>query len=230
MNKWIRYSLPFLIMSLILALVVGYVLLTYDKVQTHLWFNQCHTTCGDFFFRYYTYVGEWVPYVIVAGLLFYKSGWASFLLIDVLLSGLIGQGIKYWADTDRPYRYFELHCPDIQLPFVDGVELSRFYSFPSGHTITFFVLMMTLTILVIDRLAMRDNQPRCKCYMWWISLVFFVLAVLGAYSRIYLSQHFLEDIFGGSIIGVVTTAGLLCLVPKIESTRFWNWNLTYLHK
>ena len=35
-------------------------------------------------------------------------------------------------------------------------------------------------------------------------LTLFVLATLGAYSRIYLSQHFLSDVCMGSIIGFVT--------------------------
>jgi membrane-associated phospholipid phosphatase len=32
----------------------------------------------------------------------------------------------------------------------------------------------------------------------------FVLAAMGAYSRVYLSQHFLSDVCVGSIIGFVT--------------------------
>jgi membrane-associated phospholipid phosphatase len=35
-------------------------------------------------------------------------------------------------------------------------------------------------------------------------LTLLLLATLGAYSRIYLSQHFLSDVCMGSIIGFVT--------------------------
>jgi membrane-associated phospholipid phosphatase len=35
-------------------------------------------------------------------------------------------------------------------------------------------------------------------------VVLLVLAALGAYSRVYLSQHFLSDVCVGSIIGFIT--------------------------
>ena len=35
-------------------------------------------------------------------------------------------------------------------------------------------------------------------------LVLFTMAALGAYSRVYLSQHFMLDVCVGSIIGFVT--------------------------
>ncbi|MCQ2311760.1 MAG: phosphatase PAP2 family protein [Paludibacteraceae bacterium] len=235
----------------------------YDKIQMHLWLNGTHTHAGDVFFACYTHVGEWVPYVIVALLLFYKAGWASFLLIDVLLSGLIGQGLKYWADTDRPYMFFANHAPDIQLQFVEGVSLSKWYSFPSGHTVTFFALFMTLTVLLCEisckntgelrqqntGLSRRspDSEPtasrqradsrptvdrhstdtRSTLGYALINLFCFLLALLGGYSRIYLNQHFAEDILGGAVIGVIVTFALLYAVPKLENTTFWNWNLIH---
>lgn len=224
-----RNSGVFQELCLLFLIIVGWVLLHYGKADIHLWMNGNHCAAWDFFFRYYTYVGEWVPYVIVVGLLFYKAGWASFLLTDVLLSGLIAQRLKYVADTDRPYRYFAENMPDVQLPFVDGVELSEFYSFPSGHTTTFFAMMMVLCMIgceyVANHVVIRENVKK-----WWIYLIIpftcFVWAVLGAYSRIYLSQHFLEDIFGGAIIGIVTTIILCVAIPRLQGTRFWNWTLS----
>jgi len=207
----------------------------------HLWLNGTHTPAGDFFFRYYTYIGEWVPYVVVAGLLLYKAGWAAFLLTDVALSGLIGQGLKYWADTDRPLTFFAEHAPDIQLQLVDGVTMSKWYSFPSGHTITFFALFMTLTIILCDWYNQRKNAQSSErslqsatCYLlskksatcYLLSAICFLLALLGGYSRIYLNQHFAEDILGGMIIGVASTLALMLVVPKMENTTFWNWNIS----
>jgi membrane-associated phospholipid phosphatase len=37
-----------------------------------------------------------------------------------------------------------------------------------------------------------------------LAVLLVAFAALGAYSRIYLSQHFLSDVCVGSIIGVVT--------------------------
>jgi membrane-associated phospholipid phosphatase len=43
-----------------------------------------------------------------------------------------------------------------------------------------------------------------------------ILALLTGYSRIYLSQHFLEDVYAGSIIGVSTTFLVYYFVHKKE--------------
>jgi len=223
----------FLILSLIVAIGLGISIGCFDKIQMHLWLNGTHTTSGDFFFKYYTYIGEWVPYVVVAALLVYKAGWASFLLADVAVSGAIGQGLKYWADTDRPLTYFANHAPDIQLQLVDGVTMSEWYSFPSGHTTTFFALFLTLTIILQELLSSVTNHhkhPLLPATCNLLSVTCYLLALLGGYSRIYLNQHFAEDILGGMIIGIATTILLLFLVPKLENTKFWNWNLLQLKK
>ncbi|MCQ2342643.1 MAG: phosphatase PAP2 family protein [Paludibacteraceae bacterium] len=261
-KKWIKYSGVFVLLSLVFCIgllcCIGY----YDKIDLHLRLNATHTPFEDCFYAAYTHVGEWVPYVIVALLLFYKAGWASFLLADVLLSGLVGQIVKYIFNTDRPYLYFSRYAPDIQLQFVDGVELSQWYSFPSGHTTTFFALFLTLAIVLCEWTDIctgvcrrrADGEPTASRRMkqqlvgclptvdrrstdgrirgWYvlIDLFCFLLAVLGAYSRIYLNQHFAEDILGGAVIGVGTTIALLYAVPKIENTAFWNWNLIRRNK
>ncbi|HKL96023.1 MAG TPA: phosphatase PAP2 family protein, partial [Paludibacteraceae bacterium] len=74
---------------------------------------------------------------------------------------------------------------------VDGVTLHQMFSFPSGHTATVFSLMLALTLIFHKKT--------------WLSFVFFMLAFITAYSRIYLSQHFAEDVLFGSFIGVSMT-------------------------
>ena len=225
----IKRNASFLTGTCLLLCLIGYVLLNYDKAAVHLWLNGYHTPFLDFFFRYYTVVGEWIPYIFVFLLLFYKAGWATYLLGCVAVSGLLAQPLKYAFDTDRPYKWFADRLPDVQLPFVDGVELSRYYSFPSGHTTTFFALFLCLSIVLTDCTASRSNR-HTSLKTTAISLVCFLLAVLGAYSRIYLSQHFLEDLFGGMILGVTTTLLLYIFVPHLQTTRFWNWNFGQLRK
>ena len=248
MNHHVRNSLPFLFANIVFCVVLGIAIAYFDKAAMHLWLNGTHTAAGDFFFQYYTYVGEWVPYVIMALLLFYKAGWASFLLVDVLVSGGLGQILKYMANTDRPYLFFAKHYPDIQLQLVEGVEMSKWYSFPSGHSTTFFALFMTLTVILCEIVRKNSCQiapentssshlspstchlspatchlSPATCHL--LSVVCFLLAVLGGYSRIYLNQHFAEDILGGATIGTLTTFALLFAVPKLEKTVIWNWNL-----
>ena len=227
--------------------------------------------------RSYTLVGEWIPYIVVALLLFYKAGWSVFLLADVALSGLIGQGLKYLFDTDRPLRWFADNMPEAQLQLVDGVTMSKWYSFPSGHTTTFFTLFFTLAIILSELFhhsnpsdpsdlsdpshlsdssasshqsdrsdpshpsdssaSSHPSDPSASSRLshspWWITLgiiLCFLLAVLGGYSRIYLSQHFAEDIFGGALLGTLTTILLWWGMYRWRNTPFWNWNLLSLRR
>ena len=216
----------FLLLSLFLMLSIGCVLLSFSKADIHLWMNSCHTPTLDIIFRYYTFIGEWVPYVVVVALLFYKAGWATYLLSSIAVSGLLSQSLKYVFDTDRPLTYFHNHFPDVQLQLVDGVHMSKFYSFPSGHTTSFFALFLVLCLLLNSHL-MQKVATRYRQWLVYgiIPLTCFVWAVLGAYSRIYLSQHFLEDIFGGMLLGILCAMLLFPCVRKWENTTFWNWNI-----
>jgi membrane-associated phospholipid phosphatase len=56
-----------------------------------------------------------------------------------------------------------------------------------------------------------------------------VLACLTAFSRVYLSQHFIMDIYAGSIIGTLTAIGFYYLFYSRE--REWHaWNLNKIRK
>ncbi len=145
----------------------------------------------DQFFKYITELGGSVPFIIMGGLLLYKVGDALFLLVSQLFTAALVFPIKQWVSAPRPSLFFHTNFPDVILHQVDGVTLHQIYSFPSGHTATVFSLMLGLTLLF---------QKKS-----WLSVCFFVLAVLTAYSRIYLSQHFAEDVLLGSFIGVVMT-------------------------
>lgn len=198
---------------------LGGALLICPKGEMHLWLNPQHTPVLDAFLRDYTLVGEWIPYIVVGLLLFYKTGWSVFLLANVAISGGISQGLKYAFNTDRPLTWFAENMPDIQLQLVEGVRMSEWYSFPSGHTTTFFVLFFTLAIII------RESKLKYKDLL---IILCFILAVLGGYSRIYLSQHFAEDIWGGAILGTLTTILLYAAVPALKrKEKFWNWSILH---
>jgi membrane-associated phospholipid phosphatase len=86
------------------------------------------------------------------------------------------------------------------------VDLHHSNSFPSGHASTFFVFCTCCVLLLAYRYGQRARQnSQESCILPCVLAVLLVaFAALGAYSRIYLSQHFLSDVCVGSIIGVVT--------------------------
>ena len=87
MRYIIKNNSIFLGLCLIFIIILGVVLLLVPKADLHLWLNPSHTAAADVFFRGYTVIAEWVPYVLVVLLLCYRAGWSVFLLTDLVLAG-----------------------------------------------------------------------------------------------------------------------------------------------
>lgn len=214
--------LPFLIPTSLMLLVLGSLLIAIPKGELHLLFCQPHTQFLDLIIPIVTDFVDWLPYLIVFLLLFYRTGWATFLASNLLLSTIIVQPIKHIVHAPRPLTWFAENMPDVTLPLVDGVQMNLWLSFPSGHTTTFFVVFFTLSIILCAENIKGKNI---------LSFICFICATFGAYTRIYLSQHFVLDIFAGILIAVCSTLVLyFFLVKKTKNTHFWAWRVQKLRK
>ena len=217
-----RCLLPFLVPTLVLALVLGIVLFLMPKAELHLALCQPHTTILDTFVPIITNLVDWLPYLCIVLLLFYRAGWATFLASNLLLSTLIVQPIKHIVNAPRPLTWFAEHMPDQTLPLVDGIRMNLWLSFPSGHTATFFALFFSLSVICCAENIKGKNI---------LSFLCFLCATFGAYTRIYLSQHFALDIFAGILIATLSTLLLYYfLVLKTKNTQFWAWKVKKLKK
>ena len=221
-NSAYKHVLPFLVPTLVLALVLGIALLITPKAELHLALCQPHTTGLDTIVPIITNLVDWLPYLCVILLLFYRVGWATFLASNLLLSTVIVQPIKHIVCAPRPLTWFAENMPDVTLPLVEGVRMNHWLSFPSGHTTTFFVLFYSLSIILC-----AENVTGKMI----LSFLCFLCASFGAYTRIYLSQHFALDIFAGILIAVCSTLVLYYfLVLKTQNTKFWDWRVQNLRK
>ncbi|MBT3648262.1 MAG: phosphatase PAP2 family protein [Flavobacteriales bacterium] len=157
-----------------------------DKLDLHLWINQLNHPLTDTIFRYLTHLGDGIfAGLIVLIIFFYKIRYAVIGLVGVFGSGIFSQLLKrlIYDDHYRPSKVFESLA---DLHFVDGVILYSRHSFPSGHATTAFALFLFLAFLAPYK---------------WVRAVCFGLAIVTAFSRVYISQHFFEDIYVGSLIG-----------------------------
>ena len=214
--------MPFLVPTIVLALVLGTTLLVVPKAELHLALCQPHTLYLDTIVPIFTDLIDWLPYLCVVLLLFYRAGWATFLASNLLLSTLIVQPIKHILCAPRPLTWFAENMPDVSLPLVEGVRMNYWLSFPSGHTTTFFVLFFSLSIILYAENIKGKNI---------LSFLCFLCASFGAYTRIYLSQHFALDIFAGILIAVFSTLSLyFFLVKRTPNTHFWAWRVQKLKK
>lgn len=181
----------------------------YPKIQTHLMLNGYHAPFLDAFFRYVTWMGEEFPvYVGVAFLIWnVNSVWnrrnGLFILLSQGLTCILTQVLKFAFAHPRPAAYFSQMGVDLP-ETVEGVTLRRaMNSFPSGHTSAAFALFVCMALVT----------PR-KWAPLWITAAWAV-----AYSRIYLSQHFLEDILLGSVIGVVSSCAVFMLMEYYTNKK-----------
>ena len=205
-----------------LALILAIALLVVPKAELHFALCQPHTPFLDAIVPVFSDLVDWLPYLCVVLLLFYRAGWATLLASNLLLSTLIVQPIKHIVHAPRPLTWFADNMPEITLPLVEGVRMNLWLSFPSGHTTTFFVLFFSLSIILCAENIRGKNI---------LSFICFLCASFGAYTRIYLSQHFALDIFAGILIAIFSTLILyFFLVRKTQNTRFWVWRVQKLKK
>lgn len=168
-----------------------------------------YSPLADFFFKYWTYVGDGVfvgvAGIIIAVVLFPRYKWTPlwFGALTLMLSGAAAQLLKrlVFEDAMRPSVYLSEHT----LYFVEGVQIHASHSFPSGHTTAAFAFF-GFASLFLGRKSI------------WLQVLFAISAGLVGYSRLYLSQHFLEDVFAGMILGSLVFILLMILAKKPLST------------
>lgn len=186
-SLFIDKGMQWLLMAYILGF--GLLLITTHHGDFVLWLNARHTNFGDFFFKYATHLGDGLVLGLVA-LYFLFTHFFKFyyLLIAIALQTVFVHIFKQWlwAGEPRPKTFFKDRLDE--LSFVDGVTVRGFDSFPSGHTASAFVLAFVLISLTKNKL---------------LSFIIFVGAILVGVSRVYILQHFLRDIYIGSIFGIL---------------------------
>lgn len=152
-------------------------------------------------FSYLTYLGDgWTAVLISFLLLFVRFRFALILALSFALSSVITQSLKHFIFDDhiRPAKFFE---GDARLYLVPGVDMNSYYSFPSGHTTIAFAVYFCLALFVPDK---------------WIKFGLFVLTITVAWSRVYLSQHFFEDIYAGSVVGFGSALTIYSLLTNYK--------------
>jgi membrane-associated phospholipid phosphatase len=202
MRNIFRENKEFFIPYLIFLLLLLPVLLLVPKAGIHLWINAQHSISGDILFRYLTWFGDGImPFIL--GLIYcifsFKRGLV--IILSGTLAGIIAQFFKriVFPEVSRPVRYFEGIC---ELRLVEGVEIHHAFSFPSGHAATAFAIFLSLSVFVKHKL---------------LKSALFFMAFLVAFSRVYLSQHFINDIYAGSIIGVLSGVTIIWLISAAKA-------------
>jgi membrane-associated phospholipid phosphatase len=189
--KLFRSLLPFMGLSFLFILTGLILIFITEKYKLHLSANAFVGGPADDFFKYYTHVGDGLSVAIVVVIIsvIYRKKFLPYFVLGMstfAISGLAAQFLKrlVFSDIKRPLGVFS---PE-QLRVIEGVDLHSSFSFPSGHSTVSFALFIFIAFVFRKY---RYVQMLCA-----------VMAILAAYSRVHISQHFIEDIVAGAALGI----------------------------
>lgn len=165
----------------------GFLLLFFGKNELFLLQNALHHPTADALTPWLTHLGDGLfafAVFLILLLLNYRSALTALFCFTVVLLLIQAGKQLVFDDALRPAAYFAALGQEIRL--IEGVKIHARNSFPSGHSASAFVLFTFL--------AMHFQNKR-----WGPFLL--IAAVLIAYTRIYLAQHFMGDVLAGACIG-----------------------------
>ncbi len=195
-----KILLPIILYSSFLA-ALGLLVLHTDKGSVELAINSNFNKSAGQFFRYATHFGDGIMYAILIALFLLIKYYNALLLFFMsILQTILAQGFKkiVFPDSPRPAAWFE-NQEGVVLKFAEGVKIHTAHSFPSGHTATTFAIAIMLTYFF--------KKPA-------YAVLFFLLAVIAGFSRVYLMQHFFEDVLAGASVGIFSALVVIFLVRK----------------
>jgi len=158
---------------------------------------------ADYFFEYFTNAGDglmWIGVLLITLFVLKRKDVLPLLVSGFITSTIVTQIFKYLIVPDEP-RPIKVIKDTSLIHAVPGVELHSISSFPSGHTGTAFCFYILFCLLL--------NKS------WWLA-VGLVFALLVAYSRVYLAQHFPFDVAGGILVAIIS----MIISEKIQQ---WWW-------
>ncbi|MFA6084946.1 phosphatase PAP2 family protein [Mucilaginibacter sp.] len=200
----VRYFLIPYIVVLCACLVVK---LLFTRSEIYFAVNGVYSNWADYCAPFITDIGDGITVIVLSAILALFSYRYAFLMItSYAITSLTAQILKYSFDMPRPKVYFSNQLDKVH--FVKDLYILSVHSFPSGHSVTAFSAGVVVTYLVKNK-------------MWGILLL--GVAILVGYSRMYLSQHFFEDVLAGSVIGVMVTILWLSWIDRRKFINSPRW-------
>ncbi len=190
----IPYNPYFLIPFVLWIIAGGILIMAFDKKILFFAVNTRYSAFGDILMYYITMLGQAeviIPVLLALMILPRFRNWWYFTtaLLCNVFPFIIHHFIKGYLNHPRPRLLYE-NLPELHyLPEWPRLLHS---GFPSGHSQGAFSFFCFLSLILVGK-----NRK--------LGVLFFMLALAAGYSRIYLTAHFFEDVYAGSIFGTVVT-------------------------
>ncbi len=112
--------------------------------------------------------------IAIMSLVIKKKRYVGSIVFSVILSTLVSFGLKFIIMRPRPFGFLEY------IPFTQLID----YSFPSSHAVAMFALLPILS-----------KEFKSLKWLWW------ALAIIVSFTRLYFGVHYLSDVILGGVIG-----------------------------
>lgn len=167
----------------------------FSHEELFLAINHAHAPWADVLMTAITYIGDGITFGVMLAVMLvlrkFRLFWTAATVL-ILVTILVQTG-KHFFNAPRPLHYF---ADTNVIHLVEWVSVHGSCSFPSGHTTTAFAMFCYLSLI-------SSNKA--------LGGLFILLALVAAYSRIYLAQHFFVDVYVGSIIGTCSSVAVYSL-------------------
>lgn len=170
------------------VLVGIYPLLLYSKYHINVYINThiANYTLDPFFILYSQIFEGWAMIFVVIAFAFISKRKMACFALSAILAGILIYVLKDFVVGNVPRPTKLLPIESFHHLLEDRNVYKENYSFPSGHTTFAFAIMGICALITKSQ---------------WCSVLYFIIAIGCAFSRLYLLQHFFVDIYCGAIIG-----------------------------
>lgn len=191
--------------AIVISLITSLILFVFNFILTKEGFFLMLNGNGglflDYFFAVITWLGDgimWIAVLVIVIFVLRRKDTIILLLASFIITTILTQVCKYLIIPDEP-RPIKAITDTSLIHTVKGVTVHTVSSFPSGHTATVFCFFLIFSLLL--------KRKSWLLFGW-------ILAVVTAYSRVYLAQHFPFDLAAGIIVAVISVPAALYIQEK----------------
>lgn len=173
--------------------------------------NSMHHPITDYIFTGLTFMGDGICIITIAVVMFLvkRKKIALAFVGSYIFSGLFCMVLKKSFNMSRPAFFLKANS---SFHAVEWLPLAFKGAFPSGHATSVFAIVTCITLY-------STNKK--------LSLIAIGIAFLTAYSRVYLGQHYIMDVWAGSLLGVFSSVFLYIIHQRVLSKQGLKFTLAF---
>ena len=176
------------------------------EVAAQVWLQNIFSSMGISIISFFSAFGEEMMMIAIIGFLYWcwDKEFGKFVAVNTVVALVANPLVKNIVNRRRPYfdidniKCFRKVAADADL--YDIAEQG--YSFPSGHSSNATVAYGSIAVYMKKA---------------WVTICAVILILLVGFSRIVVGAHYITDVLGGWVLGIVVLAIVAVLQKKVSN-------------